>query len=257
MFRAIPKFIVFAFVLFLYMIVSLCIYALCLFKINRARPFLTVLVSYVSRAALAIIGINVVQKNVTSQIPDHALIVSNHLSYMDVFIISSRFPTCFVTSVEMKKTFFLGQLCMLGGCLFVDRKNRRHIHKEVKELTFALKHKLNVVVFPEATSTDGAQVYPFKPPMLQAAIDAHAEILPLCLNYRKLDGEDISKKNHELVFWFGDKPFFEHALALFARKRVDVELSVLNMVEAKNFATKSELSIHVHGLIQSHYQNIT
>lgn len=257
MFRAIPKFIVFAFVLFLYMIVSLCIYALCLFKINRARPFLTVLVSYVSRAALAIIGINVVQKNVTSQIPDHSMIVSNHLSYMDVFIISSKFPTCFVTSVEMKNTFFLGHLCMLGGCLFVDRKNRRKIHKEVKELTMALKHKLNVVVFPEATSTDGAHVYPFKPPMLQAAIDAHAEILPLCLNYRKLDGEIVSKKNHELVFWFGDKPFFEHALALFAKKRVEVELSVLNVVEAKNFATKSELAVHVHDLIQSHYQNIT
>ncbi len=257
MFRAIPKFIVFAIVLFIYMILSLCIYALCFFKINKARPFLTVLVSYVSRAALTIIGINVVQKNLTATIPDHALIVSNHLSYMDVFIISSRFPTCFVTSMEMKRTFFLGHLCMLGGCLFVDRKNRRNIHKEVKELTHALKHKLNVAVFPEATSTDGAQVYPFKPPMLQAAIDSHAEILPLCLNYRKLDGEEVSKKNHELVFWFGDKPFFEHALALFSKKRVEVELSVLDIVEAKKFATKSELAVHVHDLIQSQYKNIT
>lgn len=257
MLRAIPKFIVFALVLFIYLLVSLAIYTLCFFKIERARPYLTHLVSYVSKAALNIIGIHVVQKNLTASIPDHALIVSNHLSYMDVFIISSRFPTCFVTSVEMKKTFFLGHLCMLGGCLFVDRKNRRNIHKEVKELTYALKHKLNVVVFPEATSTDGAQVYPFKPPMLQAALDSHSLILPLCLNYRSLDGETLSKKNHEIVFWFGDKPFFEHALALFARKKVDVELTVMNVVEARGFATKSQLAVHVHDLIQSQYKNIS
>lgn len=256
MLRAIPKFIVFALVLFIYLLISLAIYAFCFFKIERARPYLTHLVSYVSKSALRIIGINVVQKNLTGNIPDHALIVCNHLSYMDVFIISSRFPTCFVTSVEMKKTFFLGHLCMLGGCLFVDRKNRRNIHKEVKELTYALKHKLNVVVFPEATSTDGAQVYPFKPPMLQAALDSHSLILPLCLNYRKLDGADISKKNHEKVFWFGEKTFFDHALVLFARKNVEVELTVMDAVEAKEFATKSDLAVHVHDLIQSQYKNI-
>lgn len=255
MLRAIPKFTVFALVLVIYFIVSLCIYAFCAFKIEKARPYLTHLVSYVSRAALKIIGINVVQKNEVL-LPDHCLIVSNHLSYMDVFIISSRFPTCFVTSVEMKKTFFLGHLCMLAGCLFVDRKNRRNIHKEVRELTHALKHKLNVVIFPEATSTDGARVYPFKTPMLQAALDSHSSILPLCLNYKKLDGAEVTKMNHEVVFWFGDKPFFEHALELFSRRKIEVEISVLAVVEAKGYEHKSELALSLHDRIQSHYKNI-
>jgi 1-acyl-sn-glycerol-3-phosphate acyltransferase len=256
MIRAIPKFIVFAFVLLIYFILSLCIYAICLFKIERARPFLTHLVSYVSKAALKIIGINVVRKNVTTTVPQHCLIVSNHLSYMDVFIISSQFPTCFVTSVEMKNTFFLGQLCMLGGCLFVDRKNRRNIHKEIRELTHALKQKLNVVVFPEATSTDGAQVYPFKTPMLMAALDSHSQILPLCLNYKKLDGEPVTLKNKKIVFWFGDQSFADHAIHLFAKKKVEVELAVLPVIETASFESKSDLAIQCHDLIQSHYKNI-
>lgn len=256
MIRAIPKFIVFASVLMIYFILSLCIYSFCFFKIERARPYLTHLVSYISKAALIIIGINVVRKDLTGTLPDRSLIISNHLSYMDIFIISSEFPTCFVTSVEMKNTFFLGHLCMLGGCLFVDRKNRRNIHKEIRELTHALRHKLNVVVFPEATSTNGAHVHPFKPPMLQAALDSHTQILPLCLNYRKLDGEDVSLKNRDDVFWYGDRTFFDHAIVLFARKKVDVELSVLPVIDAKNFATKSELAIYCHDLIQSQYKNI-
>lgn len=256
MLRAILKFIAFALVLLIYVCVSLGIYALSRFKIQRARPYLTHLVSYVSKAALRIIGINVVQKNIIGKFPDHALIVSNHLSYVDIFIISSRFPSCFVTSMEMKETFFLGHLCMLGGCLFVDRKNRRNIHKEVRELTYALKHKLNVAIFPEAKSTDGANVYPFKSPLLQAAIDSHSKILPLCLNYVNLDGSPITRKNHDTAFWYGDKPFFTHALSLFSRKSVDIELVVLETVEASFFETKSDLAIYLHDLIQSQYKNI-
>lgn len=257
MFRAILKFSVFALVIAMYFILSLCIYAMCLLKIQKARPYLTHLVSYVSKAALRIMGIHISQKDELESYPQHAMIISNHLSYLDIFIISSRFPTCFVTSVEMKNTFFLGHLCQLGGCLFVDRKNRRNIHKEVKELTFALKHKLNVVVFPEATSGDGAHLLNFKAPMLQAAIDSHSLILPLCLNYKKLDGEKITLENRDLVFWYGAMTFFPHAVKLFQRKRVDVELSVMNTLEAKNFETKSDLALCLHDLIQSRYQNIT
>lgn len=256
MLRAILKFTVFALVITMYFIISLCIYTLNRFKITKARPKLTHLVSWVSRSALKIMGIAVVQKNECTSVPDHALIVCNHLSYMDVFIISSRFPTCFVTSVEMKNTFFLGHLCQLGGCLFVDRKNRRHIHREVRELTYALKHKLNVTVFPEATSHDGTHVRSFKPPMLQAAIDSESRILPLCLNYRSLDGEAITDTNRDLVFWYGAMTFFPHAVKLFQRRRVEVELTVMESVEAKSFETKSELASHLHALIQSRYQNI-
>ncbi|MEM7645769.1 MAG: 1-acyl-sn-glycerol-3-phosphate acyltransferase, partial [Pseudomonadota bacterium] len=51
--------------------------------------------------------------------------VCTHMSYFDILILSSIQPAVFVTSVEMEKTFFLGDMAKLGGSFFVDRVNRR------------------------------------------------------------------------------------------------------------------------------------
>jgi lyso-ornithine lipid O-acyltransferase len=66
-------------------------------------------------------------------------IVANHVSYTDIFAIASIAPACFVTSLEMKKTPLLGQITLAAGCLYVDRKNRDNIEKEVKNVVDGLK----------------------------------------------------------------------------------------------------------------------
>ena len=55
---------------------------------------------------------------------EKTLVVSNHLSYLDVIAMAAYFPACFVTSVEMKNTFFLGQICEAGGCLYVEETKK-------------------------------------------------------------------------------------------------------------------------------------
>lgn len=100
------------------------------------------------------------------------LVLCNHLSYTDVIAISSVFPSVFVTSVEVRDSAFVGMMSNLGGSVFVERRNREHIEKEIAEITRALKEGLNVVIFPEATSSNGETVLPFKRSLLKAAIDA-------------------------------------------------------------------------------------
>lgn len=249
--------VVFASALAVYFVVSFSIFAFAGFSFPRARPFLIKVISITSQLGLRVFGVKV-RKNFAPVDPhENYLIVSNHLSYLDILIISSYFPTCFVTSNEMKETPFLGQLCLLGGCLFVERRSRSGITGEVKELTNALDDGLNVVIFPEATSTNGEAVIRFRRPLFQAAINAQSKVLPLCLNYRTLDGEKLTLNNRDKVFWYGDMPFLGHALKLFSHKTVVAELTVMKSLNAKDFGDKNSLADKCYQLVSDEFQIIT
>lgn len=224
-----------------YMFSSFIILVFNFFSFDRARKHLIKNISFHTKIGLKLFKIKV--KRCSSINPkENFLLVSNHLSYLDIFVISSEFPTCFVTSVEMKETPFLGQLCLLGGCLFVERRSRKGLSNEVKNLTKALDEQLNVVIFPEATSTNGEQLLKFRRPLFQAAIDAKKNILPVCLNYKKVDYEPITLRNRDSVFWYGDMTFFPHFLKLLEVEEIEVEITTMEKVELQPEFTKNELA---------------
>ncbi len=249
--------IVFGSALVVYFIVSFSIFAFAGFSFPRARPFLTKVISITSKIGLKIFGVKVRKTFAPINPSENYLIVSNHLSYLDILIISSYFPTCFVTSNEMKETPFLGQMCLLGGCLFVERRSRAGITGEVKELTDALDDGLNVAIFPEATSTNGEAVIRFRRPLFQAAINSRSKVLPLCLNYRTLDGEKLTLKNRDKVFWYGDMPFLDHALKLFGHKSIVAELTVMKSLNSADFEDKNSLADKCYELVSEEFQVIT
>lgn len=254
--RAVIKFVLFASALVIYFFTSILITLFSGFSFDLARPHLTKVIAMTSKVGLKIIGIKVVQKFHPVNPMENYLIVSNHLSYVDVMVISSFFPSCFITSREMKETFFLGHLCLLGGCLFVDRKNHKNLHKEVKELTQALKNGVNVTIFPEAASTDGSSVIRFRRPLFQAALDSQSRILPICLNYKTIDSSTVTLKNRDIIFWYGKMTFLDHAFRLFSHKKIIVELNVLPSISAMDFSDKKALADKCHELIDAEYNNI-
>ena len=251
------RFIIFLIALVGYCLVSFSVFIFSGFSLVKGRPFLIKIISLGSKIGLVIFGVKVRKDFTISGYHQNYLIVSNHLSYLDILVISSFFPTCFVTSQEMKETPFLGQLCMLGGCLFVERRKRSGITNEVKELALALASGLNVVIFPEARSTNGEAVIPFRRPLFQAAINSQTDILPMCINYRTLDGEKLTLKNRDKVFWYGDKSFFAHAFSLMTHKSVVAELTAMNPIDSKNFSDKNALADASYELVRNEYQVIT
>lgn len=153
------------------------------------------------------------------------LILSNHLSYMDIPIIFSHFPCLFVTSVEVKQTPFLGHFCRAAACFFVERRKRAQIKDEVAKLRQVLTSGISLGLFPEGTSTNGASVLPFRKSLLESVVGTEIKLLPLCLNYKRIDGVPLSKLNRDRVCWYGDMAFLPHFLGLLASKRIDVELA--------------------------------
>ncbi|MBY0416179.1 MAG: 1-acyl-sn-glycerol-3-phosphate acyltransferase [Bdellovibrionales bacterium] len=240
-----------------YSIVSTIIYISFGFNFEKARPYLVHVISIASKYGLKVFNVEVRKTFAPIDPSENFLIVSNHLTYLDVLIISTHFPTSFVTSQEMKETPFLGQICLLGGCLFVERRKRSGLANEVKELSNALVEGINVAIFPEATSTNGEAVIRFKRPLFQAAMSSHSKILPVCLNYRTLDGEKITLKNRDSVFWYDDTPFIKHVLRLFSHKKIVAEFSVMSPIDTSTFVDKSDLAEHCYNLIGQEFEAIT
>jgi len=163
---------------------------------------------------------------------ENFLIAFNHLSYLDAVIIASIMPTRFVTSVEVKETPFLGWLAKGAGALYVERRDRANIKNEVQDISDALHRGENVSFAPEATSTNGEQLLPFKRSIFVAAIQSGKKVLPICINYRKINGEPVTRSNRDALFWYADMSFFPHFNELLSLSFVLATIEILEAIPA-------------------------
>jgi 1-acyl-sn-glycerol-3-phosphate acyltransferase len=181
------------------------------------------------------------------------LIISNHLSYLDILVMSSIQPTVFVTSVDMGEVFFLGTMAELGGSIFIERRHRGQIDRDLGVMSNALRAGHNVMLYPEGTSSNGQQLLPFKKSLMMAAVEAECDVLPVCIKYTEIDGEPFGVKNADKVCWYGDMTFGPHFLGLFGLKRVKVELHFLDPIKVTAETTRNELADRCHQSINSVY----
>ena len=189
------------------------------------------------------------------RLPDNCLIVSNHLSYLDIPMIASLLPGCFVTSREIQKIAFLGHLTQLAGCLFVERRSRLFLKNETRSLSHALKQGLNVVLFPEGTSSNGDGVLRFRQPLFQAAFDAGKPVLPVSIRYTRIGGNPFAPSNRDQVCWYDDMAFWPHFKNLANLSVISVNIHIHPLVYPEGFSGPKELSRHCHNLTARTYRN--
>lgn len=116
------------------------------------------------------------------------LVVSPHISWIDVLAIWAVMPGLFVAKADMVKWPGIGLMARLLGVVPIDRTKLRPLPGIVAELTAELRSGRTVVTFPEGTSWCGMAYGRFRPAMFQAAIDAQRPVQPLGLSYHHADG---------------------------------------------------------------------
>lgn len=239
-------------VIITYFIVTAPIYPFLKFYPFATKRLLARICGFFASMILAIVNVKFEVQGEENILPHkNYFIVCNHLSYLDMMMISSVIPTSYVTSIEIKETPVLGQLAQLSGCLFVERRNKKNIMSEIQEIETALKNGVNVTVFPEATSTNGEQVLGFKRSLFQSAVNVGVEVLPLTINYKTIDGKALNRQNRDKVCWYGDMSFAPHLWELCKSAEVTASLSVSSHVEV---AGKIECSALLRDIC---YQNVS
>jgi 1-acyl-sn-glycerol-3-phosphate acyltransferase len=136
-----------------------------------------------SRAMLACLGVRLHIQTMKASSDKASLVVSNHISWMDILALQATLPVVFVAKSDIKSWPVLGWMVALAGTCFIDRSRRTALRTVHKTLTTHLKAGQSVCIFPEGTTTDGAQVLPFHAGLLQAAIEAGVPVQPIRLNY--------------------------------------------------------------------------
>jgi lyso-ornithine lipid O-acyltransferase len=163
--------------------------------------------------------------------PSGGLLVANHLSYLDILVLSAMHPCVFVSKQEVRSWPLFGLMAKLSGTVFVDRTRTSAAHGANAEMSNALAEGAVVVLFPEGTSSDGSQVLPFRTALFDAATKAGANVVSAHISYDVADGSAAS----DVCYW-GEMSFFPHLLRLLSRH--EVRARVRFAAETRKFADR-------------------
>jgi 1-acyl-sn-glycerol-3-phosphate acyltransferase len=111
------------------------------------------------------------------------LLVSNHISWLDILVIHAAGHCRFVSKADIKHWPVLGTLTTAAGTLYIERESRRDAMRVVHHICEALTAGDIVAVFPEGTTGNGIDLLPFHANLLQAAISIDAPVQPIALSF--------------------------------------------------------------------------
>jgi 1-acyl-sn-glycerol-3-phosphate acyltransferase len=162
-----------------------------------------------ARASARVLGMRISVRNPPPRAP--FLLVSNHLSYLDIVVLESQVDCAFIAKSEIANWPLFGFMCRSLGMLFIDRKQKRGLPTVIARIAETLARGLGVVLFAEGTSTDGHKVSPFKSSLLEFAASNHLPVHYASISYvAPVDAPPASQS----ICWWGDMTFPDHVFRL-------------------------------------------
>lgn len=172
-----------------------------------------------------------------------ALLVANHISWIDIYVINAALPAAFVSKEEVRHWPLIGWLASKNDTIFLRRGSRGHakiINQQVADVLAQGKH---VAVFPEGTTSDGRSLLHFHAALLQPALAAGRPVLPVAISYWEVDGQRSLAPRYD-----GDISLGQCTRAILGRRRliarlVTTPLLGLNGEDRKQVAAKAREAI--------------
>ena len=168
-------------------------------------------------ALLDALGVEV-EADLTHAVPG-ALLVANHISWIDIYVINAVLPAAFVSKEEVRHWPLIGWLAAKNDTVFLRRGSRGHakvINEQVAKILDKGKH---VAVFPEGTTTDGRSLLHFHAALIQPALAAGRPVLPVAISYWELDGQRSLAPRYD-----GDISLGDCTSAILQRKQIIARL---------------------------------
>jgi lyso-ornithine lipid O-acyltransferase len=188
------------------------------------------------RRVLRVLNIHLTTAGLT---PQSGLLVCNHLSYLDIIVLSSLAPAVFVAKREVQYWPIFASLAALAGTLFVDRTQRSDVRRVNDRIRALLDNGALVVLFPEATSSGGDTVLPFKSPLLEPVLRQRHTVTAGCIRYALQDGD----VRNEVCYW-RDMTLVLHLMKVLGKQQIHASVS-FNIVR-DGFTNRKQLARRLH-----------
>ena len=170
------------------------------------------------------------------------LVVSGHVSWIDIFVIGSVMPGAFVARADLIDWPAVGLAARIMKVIPIDRGSLRRLPQVVAAVADRLRNGQTVVAFPEGTTWCGLAYGRFRPAMFQAAVDSGRPVQPLRLTYHHRDGRPST-----VAAFVGDDTLWQ-SLSRTVRARltvVDVEVASLELPggDRRELAARCEVAV--------------
>jgi 1-acyl-sn-glycerol-3-phosphate acyltransferase len=181
-----------------------------------------------SRRLLAILHVRL---HVEGERPDAnsrpALIVANHVSWLDIFLLDAVAHVRFVGKSEIRRWPVIGWLSTRAGTMYIERSRRRDTGRINRLVAAALERRELCAVFPEGTTTIGDEVLPFHASLLQPAVAAGADVIPVAIRFARPDGTRCEEAAYD-----GDKSLLDTMRLMLTQPRIEATLRFLPPIHA-------------------------
>lgn len=161
-----------------------------------------------------------------NDIASPALIIANHVSWLDIFVINSVEPCRFVAKSDIRDWPLIGWLCAQADTIFIARGKQRDVRRIFQGLVSSIHAGERVAFFPEGTTAAQGDILPFHANLFEAAIDAHVPIQPYALRY-----VDAKGQFHSAADFIGDMTFAQSMIAIMKAAPMKAELIQLESIE--------------------------
>jgi 1-acyl-sn-glycerol-3-phosphate acyltransferase len=176
---------------------------------------------------LAICRVQVTLRNPDNNVaPTRALIVANHVSWLDIFAINSIQTCSFVGKSDIRDWPLLGWLCEKGGTIFIARGKQRDVRRIFQGLVTSIQAGERVAFFPEGTTAAQGTLLPFHANLFEAALDAQVPVQPYALCYLNPQGA-----LHPAADFIGDMTFAQSMISILQGEPMKAELIQLAPIE--------------------------
>ena len=145
------------------------------------------------------------------------LVAANHLSYVDIFVLGSLYPSVFVAKREIASWPLFGWIARGAGTLFVDRDQPKDVVRTAREMSARLDLGVSLTIFPEGRSTRGTEILPFQAPLLEPAARAGIPCWSASISY---DTPGSAVAPSATVCWYDSSNFPRHFVRLAALPRI-------------------------------------
>lgn len=153
------------------------------------------------------------------QLADHALIIANHVSWLDIFVINSWQACHFVAKADIRSWPIAGWLSAQAGTIFLARGKQREVRRIYEGLVHQLEQNKRIAFFPEGTTGAQGGLLPFHANLFEAAIEAKVPILPFAVRYVDAQGQ-----LHSAADFIGEMTFAESMKLILAAGEITAEL---------------------------------
>lgn len=203
-----------------------------------------VLPTLYQRGVCRLIGLHV-RRSGERAVAAPALFVSNHTSYLDILVIQSQIEAAFVAKSEVSGWPLFGFLARLGNSVFIERRPSRS-GAQSDEMRRRLEAGESLILFPEATSSDGNRILPFRSPffsVVEEPLEGRAiPVQPISLVYTHANNLPISRRDRPFLTWYGDTELIPHLWQFLCRGPATGELKFYPPMTIDAYGSRKELA---------------